>query len=480
MESVTRGLAEFIVGTKYEDLPPEVVYETKRAMLDSIGCTLAGRGIDRGRISAEVAGRLGGPAESLVLGTNRKVPAPNAAFANGEAMYGGSFEVCSRGNIQHITPAVLPAALAVSESREASGRGLILATVMAHDIPARIAAGLATRRVTVVQGVELTPEAVYGDSANIFGAAASAGKVMGLDVDKMINALGIAGYNAPVSSRSHWHSSPDAFFSLLRGFSPGWMAQGGITAALLAEAGFTGSLTVLDGDNGFWKFSGSHSWNPEAVTRGLGKQWPILNISYKLYPGCGVFHSALDCFVTIVEDNDLKPQEIESVKAWVHPLFLRPLCTNRDPVNEVQAQFSMAYIFSLAAHRVPRGMEWYATANMKDPQIRAFMDKVTYSPYQQENPTGGASGEIVTESTGKSRVEVAARGRTYHAERSYRRGLPVPADARMSDDDLNEKFRHNASGVLSKKKTNTAIECLWNLEKLKNLSLLMNALAAHA
>ena len=140
MDNVLQSLARFVSETRYEDLPAAVVSETKRILLDSIGCALSSLSVDKGKMSVELARRLGGPPESSIIGTNYKVSCSNAALANGELINATDF--CAVIPPGHIPTNVIPAPLAMAESKGASGKDLILATVMGFEIAARVASAL--------------------------------------------------------------------------------------------------------------------------------------------------------------------------------------------------------------------------------------------------------------------------------------------------------------------------------------------------
>jgi len=472
VETLAQRLADFVVEKRYEDLPQAVVHETKRVLLDSIGCAVAGMTAEKGRLSAALARRLGGPPESSILGTRDRVSCVAAAFANGELINALDFDAILAPAI-HVSPFVLPPALALGESTRGSGRDLIVASVLGHELSSRVASGLTGNRTIVAEGPDrgktLWP-AVHGYSANAFGSVASAGKMLNLDAGKLANAMGIAGYSAPLQTGAQWHhSGTDA---LLKYASAGWIAQLGTTAALLADTGYTGDVSVLDGDHSFWRFSGSESWMPEKVSRNLGQDWHILNMRYKVYPCCGIIQGPLECFTAIVNENSLAPQEIEQVKVWLDPLSEEPLWHSRQIENEVEAQFSVPYVMAVAAHGLELGAEWQDPSTRKSPRITGFMDKVTFATH----PDYGRAA-LEDHDARMARVDVQARGRTHSVERSHTRGAATPETARLSDQELEEKFRHNTAGRLARDKVDEAVKFIWELEELKDISYLMDALA---
>ncbi len=474
--SLVQDLADFVVEAKYEDLPPEVVHSAKRVLLDSLGCILDAAASERGRIASELARRLGGPPEASIIGTRDKVSCANAAFAHGESTYGMNFD-CVMPLEPHISPVVLPAALAVGESRSVSGKELILAMALGVELAYRVAGGQVRRPLVVSEGPKrgkLDFSGVRGDSPYVFGSVAGAGKLMGLDSARIASAMGIAAYNVPIPARNHWNSSrigADAASCTMRAFSPGWMAHVAVTSVLLAELGFNGNITVLDTETGYWACFGADGWRPEAVTGGLGREWHLPGMRFKLYSSCGIMHSSLDALVHIIDENKLAPEEIEQIKAWVHPHFFSPLRVNRNPSNEVEAQFSVAYLYALAAYHIPPGVEWRSRANMTSPKLREFMKKVSFVPYDYNVQEMAKADKL-----DMCKIDVTARGRVYHEERTFRMGAPKPAEARMSNDALAEKFRQNARAILAPDKANEVIKSVWDLENLRDLRSLMEKL----
>jgi 2-methylcitrate dehydratase PrpD len=234
-KNITETLAKFSSGLKFEDLPDEVVHEAKRGLLDSIGCAIGATDLEKGSFAIKLINSMGGQQESTVLGTKYKVPAPNAAFANGELMHALDYTALLPPG--HSAPYVDPSPLAIAEARKSSGKSLILATVLGHEIATRIGVSLGGFRLKNGQLAR-----VFGMSYNIFGAAAGAGRIIGLDEDRMADALGLAGYFAPIPSHQKF------LFTSRNGmqkYGPsGWIAQGGLTASLLAEMGERGDREV--------------------------------------------------------------------------------------------------------------------------------------------------------------------------------------------------------------------------------------------
>ncbi len=446
---VTTEIADFLADVRFEDLPEAVVHETKRILLDSIGCAIAGLISEKGKLSVRLARRLGGPLESTIIGVGGKVSAANAAFANGELINALDWDV---GGVPpgHSTPAVLPASLALAESSGASGRDLILAMALGHELSGRLGSVLTNLMEPAGEDGRSVMSAVHGYTMHALGAAAAAGKVLELDREKMASALGIAGYNAPVPAMIKFNKTVPG--PMTKYASAGATAQVGVTAALLSEMGYAGDATVLDGDYSFWRYTASseEKWDPKRLTDGLGKAWILGQPSgtfYKHYPFCGLCHGEMDEFLKIIQENDLRAEDIESIRILSAPLIDEPLWTNTNITNHVDAQFSVAYAFAVAAHGIKVSAEWQSPSVMRDPSILEFMKRVSVGVH----PQGGRL------------MEVVAKGRVFTAQ--ARPGMPV-----MTDEQNIGKYRQNAEALLPAALVDRALQLVLGLDTVKDVN----------
>jgi 2-methylcitrate dehydratase PrpD len=465
-------LAEFAHGVKFQDLPNEVVEETKRVILDSIGCALAGVTHMKGKIGLVFARQLLGYPQATVIGYGDQVSYLGAAFANGELINALDMDpILPPG---HVAPYTLPAILAVGESLGSSGKELIVATAIAHEISYRMGKALISQR-DIRDGKVFWPP-VMGYSCTIFGATAGVAKVKKFDRELMANALGIAGSISPANAMTAFikHTPPTTIKYLLAG----WLNLGAITAASMAQLGHRGDICILDDDWGYWRFIGSSKWEPERVIDHIGKKWLFPGFQlYKAYPHCRILAGALDGLINIIKENNIKPEEIESIHAWVEAFCMEPLWNNRKIENSIDAQFSVAHCLSLAAHDIPPGPEWQDMETVMKPSILKLMDKVTYDIHPgyikalEEDPR-----------TRLSKVEVKARGKTFTEERLYPKGTPSPIpETFFTTDELTTKFKHNARRSLLEYNIDLAVKTIMKLEDLENISKLMElvSLSSH-
>lgn len=278
MEPIMQGIVKFVTNTNYENLPNEVVEETKRIILDSIGCAIGARRMSRWNVIKSITNQTGGNPESTVFGVKGKVSSVNAAFANGElinaldldALYG-----------THIPPYVIPSPIAVGESVSASGKLVILSVALGQEVARRLQMATQPTYWPVNDGKVLYPF-VSGHSSGAIGAAVGAGKVLNLDSEKMANAIAIAGYAAPPSTFRKWQDTVPC--NMTKYGPPGFAAEVGVRAAILASLGYDGDKDIFLGDYGFWRFTGHQQWNLMPILMDIGEKWKCIEVSYKKYP----------------------------------------------------------------------------------------------------------------------------------------------------------------------------------------------------
>jgi 2-methylcitrate dehydratase PrpD len=466
MKTLVERLANFSLGLRFDDIPKDVVHESKRILLDSIGCALAGLSVDKGKIVVQLAKEMGGPPESTIIGAGDRVSTFGAAFANGELIYALDYDVVTAPP-GHVTPFVIPASLAIGEKRGSSGKGLICSLVVAHEVSTRFGFAMGYYR-DIRPGEKVSFPPVTGFSSSIFGGTLAASLLQGLSSRKLSHALGLAGHIAPAQGVSKVVRTLPATFD--KGTMAGWISQAELLSVFLSERGYTGDVEVLEGDYGFWRYMGSSKWNPEILTDRLGEEWKMLKTTiYKPYPQCRISHTVLDCLYHLIEKNQLQPEEIEGVTAYCDPHgAVLPMWSNKDIRSFADAQMSVPYAVSVAAHRVKIGPEWQDLETIGNERILSFMDKVRVEAHPefekilQEDPDSRVG-----------KVEINARGKRFTEERRYRKGSPATGESRMTDRELVEKFKHNAARVWTHEKIEKLPDLVFRLEDMDDISHLM-------
>jgi 2-methylcitrate dehydratase PrpD len=468
--STVRTLAEF-GKTPFADLPEEVVLESKRLILDTIGCSLSGVGEPKGRIAAEFGDILSGGmglGEATIIGAPKKASVFGASFANSESAGALDFDAALPPG--HVAPLVIPVALAVGEAARSTGADLLTVVALGHESSFRIATAMDGLR-DIKDGSVSTAQ-VSGYSSIIFGTTLAGGILKGLSTDELTNALAIAACSSPVNSRSPWtqHIPSSTVKYLLHGA----VTQAALTAVYLAELGHIGDLDILDDAHfGYPAFMGSSRWDIETITGGLGEEWrfPAAQI-YKLYPHCRIVHGLFDALDEIVRSHDLAPDEITQIRAWGEAMGVEPIYQNRSIKHVVDAQFSMAHGLAVAAHRIPPGPAWQREDVVFSPSVLGLMQRIEVGVHPEfaarlaEHPASRPS-----------KIEVEARGTVFTAERLYARGGRSPDPTTyLSTDELVEKFYTNAESVISADSAKRVVDAVLSLETVTDARQVMRHL----
>jgi 2-methylcitrate dehydratase PrpD len=474
-QEATRQLAEFAARTRFADLPEDVRRMSKNLLLDSLGCALPGQFVEKGRIPLDLVTSLGGTPRCSVVGTRAKSSPVLAAFANGELINALDFDAILAPG--HIAPYVIPPALALAEERGASGADLVVAVAIAHEVGCRVAASLAGLRELRGSGTRLhyalSPVSGYGSST--IGAVAGAGSVLGFDAAAMANALGLAGYAAPVPSLTKYLHARHSFHAKYT--SSGMVAMAGCLSALMGQAGYGGDDTVLDGPYGFWRMFGSKSCNWEFMLGGLGTEWRMLRAEPKPFPTFRMSHAAIDAFQQLLREHAVNPDEITRMEVTADPVSMADCYMNRQLQNHTDAQLSWPYVVAVAAYYEP-GLAWQREG-FQDVRVRRLMERITI----RRSPDWGAALYQLRRrdaSTGefpvwlRSTVTVEVGGRTLtHQLAGHTKGHP---ENPMTDKDLDQKFLHNATSVLPADASERALRQLRELDTVGDVRELVAAL----
>ena len=469
--NVTTKIAEYSTALKYEDLPKEVIHETKRVFMDIVGCGLGSSDLDKGANAVKIIRELGGSPQATILGSGEKVSVTSATFANAELMHSMDYNAITPPI--YIAPFVCPAALAVGEMNNVSGKEFLAAMAAGFDVASRIGLALGSFRD------KSKPVKSYGTGFDTFGVAVAAGKLMGFDSYKMADALGLAGYFAPVPCHTKYMNTPNN--GMMKFGAAGWTAQAGVTAALLSNVGEAGDRSVLDGDYGFWAMNGSQSCDFDSITANLGKDWKILQSKFKSLPCDGIYQSPLRPLIDLIAENNLKPEDMDYVLVKAEANMFCPQFMSTTIENNVDASMSFPFCVAVVACGVPVGPIWQRCSTYTDPKILDFMNtKVKFEVYDYAEETRKQEIEVEHKpyiNRRPSYVEVSAHGKVYSRKAEYAYWLSAETpEYTAKDSDLIEKFHGNTADVMTREKSEKAVEMLMNLEKVASIKDLMKAL----
>ncbi len=333
-----RALAEHVHRTRFTDLPAATVEATKRDIADTFGCMLGGSGAPGIPALRKLAERWGGATESTVLLHGERLPAPEAALINAAMGHALDFDdTLDHGGSIHPGVSVLAASLAVAEMRGTTpGRDLLLAVALGLDVSCRIAIA-----ATVDRGWHRT------GAIGVFGAAAAAGKLIGLTADQMEHALGIALSFASGSRQCILDGA------LTKRLQAGQAARDGTIAALLAAEDFTGTQGTLAGRFGFFELYQPGGYDLAPLTEALGSAFRGDGLSLKPYPCGRPLHAALDAALAIRDELGItQVADIAEITAALGPATYRDQFeggpAKQRPSHIVEAQFSLPFLVGLA------------------------------------------------------------------------------------------------------------------------------------
>lgn len=357
---ITRQIAEFVASTCYESLPAAVIEAAKDSFLDTLGIAIAGSVEPAARIVTRHALQSGGTEEASLVGGAAKVPARAAASVNGTLAHIVGFSDFSVPNVLHPSVAVLPAVWAVGEAQRASGKALLLAHVLGVEVSCKI--GSVLTPAFTQRGFH--PCAVVGT----FGAAAAAGKLLGLDAAVLSQALGIAGVRAAGIKVS--------LGTMSKAYAVGNAAEGGVAAAELAALGFTGSGDVLEGRDGFFQTFGS-GVECSGLAEILGQPYEFEHpgITIKPYPACTRSHPAIDAALDVSAQSGFTAADIDTVECQVAPAVLQVVKIS-EPRNPMEAKFSLPFCIATALLDRNVSMESFTEAKLNDAEIRRIMPRI--------------------------------------------------------------------------------------------------------
>ncbi len=442
---------------------------SKRIVLDSLGCALAAVEEPKGRMGIEMGRRLGGGGtEATIIGTGERSTVYGAAFANGELINTLDYDIVLPPG--HVTPYVLPVILAVGESGKSSGRDVLTAVAIAHEMSNRFGKAMDNLRDT--EDGKVDPPAVFGYSSTIFGAAAAAARLRGGSPDLIANALGIAGSISPVNSQVAWFQHAPS--STIKYLMAGALTQSALTAAFAAEAGHRGDVRILDdAEFGYARFIGTKRWFPDRLTDALGSRWGFpAELSYKPFPHCRILHAPLGCMTAILEQHDIKPNEIDAIKVYVEGMVEQPVWLNREILHVHDSQFSIAHGIAVGAHRPVPGRAWQDPELVFGESVMQLMEKVSHEVHPDYVKLLNGHG-----ASRPAKVEITARGQVFVGEQRYPKGVRSPdPDSYMTDSEVAAKFARNAEGILSSERTRQLIEAIMSLEAENDIGAIMQSL----
>ncbi len=446
MATAAEQLAAHFVRLRLDAIPRKHVDDVKVLVRDYLGVALGGSRTDSGRIAATFAEQTGGTAEAVLIGHGGRVPAVHAAFANAIASHSIELDDVDILALFHFSPPVISAALATAERVGASGAAFLTAAVAGCEMMARVSD--ATNPSLRNRAYHTTP------TAGVFGAAIAAAHLLGLDEAQTVSALGMAG--AQASGLMEMYGP-----SMQKRFNPGPAARNGVTAAVMAQLGFTGAATILDGERGFCR-AFSDTYDVGKLTQGLGSDFPIF-IEYKAYSCARPIHNAIDCALAVRRQLNEPVEAIRSMTMrrhsdWAHYHL------NKTPQTYHEAQVSLPYSVAVALIEGAALLPQYQDEKLREPEILRLSEMLAI----EVDPSlpRGVSCYLTVETAGGVRLT---------AQVDHPRGSIANP---MTPEEMSRKVHMLADPVLGKAGVARVIEATEGMETLASIGALTGLLAA--
>jgi len=438
-DRVTQTLARYLVNARADNLPQAVRDHAVRTFVNWMGCAVGASRHEAVEIAIAALAPFGGPAQATVLGRAAKADVLSAALFNGISSHVFDFDDTHLKTVIHPAGPVASAILALAEYRPVSGKEFIHALVLGIETECRIGNAVYPDHYDI--GWHIT------GTAGVFGAAAAAGKLLGLDEQQMTWALGLAA-TQPVGLR-------EMFGTMTKSFHPGRAAQNGLLSALLAARGYTSSEQGIEAKRGWANVTSTHR-NYAEITEGLGERHESLLNSYKPF-ACGiVIHPAIDGCIQLRNEHALEAGAIASVLLKVHPLVLE-LTGKRTPQTGLDGKFSVYHSAAVAIIDGRAGEHQYSDAAVHDAATVQLRDKVT----AEIDPAMPADAVHITIMlTSGERLEKHVE----HAIGSIERP--------MTHADLAAKFTDLVEPILGGAHAARLLEAGWRMESLENIATL--------
>ena len=445
-QGTTERLAEFSAGLAFEDIPADVVDSARALLSDALACALAGhRGEETGQVHA-LASALGQSAESSVIGGDR-LSLAGATLMNGYLVTAVTMCDVHRATLTHITPEVVPPALAVAERDDVSGRDLLRAVALGCEVTTRVGVGL---DYPVFRGKGWHGPGVIGP----FGAAAAVGTLRGFDTDKMARAFGLAGSQS-AGTFAAW-GTPTVKFHQCRA------ALSGLMAALLSEQGFVATKEFLTAKDGGLYNTYAEGGLPDTVTGDLGERWELQRIALRLWPSATALQEVITALFNLVREHDVAFDDVAKVK----------LALSKTPFDmhggfstykaKFEALLSAHYVTGVYLRDRNVTLDQFEPACYDDPALRRFAAEKVEVVLDESLKNGQAIADVET-----------TDGRHLTARCDYPLGAP---ENPLSAEQVEQKLRLCAGYRLSEARTDELVAAVAGLEHLSSARDLINLL----
>lgn len=442
MQSQEADLLAFVADLRYEDLPPRIVDEARMRLLDQIGVILGGVAEESAHLAIRYAEARGGAPEASLYGSNARVDAEPAAFANGVSGHVLELDDGNRYAMGHPGVVVVPALLAYGEATHASGKDLIAALVAGYEVFVRV--GSAMNPSHYDRGFHTT------GTVGTLAATAAVARLAGLDRDTLASALGLAGSQAG-GLFEFLHDG-----TMSKQLHAGVAASAAIRSVRLAQAGFTGPTTVLQGANGFLR-AYADEVDASRLNDGLGVRWAIEDCYVKLHACCRHIHPVVDTVQALMHEHGLNADTLASVDVGTYKFAAK--LDNRNIDTDLDAKMSIPYSIAVTLLEDRCGLGQFRRELFHDPRVAEIMERV-------EVRLDAELDAMVPDKRG-CRITVATPDGTWTHEALLPRGEPEDP---VGPEEIEAKYLDLASALLGPERARSYAQRIQSVDALKDVA----------
>lgn len=453
MGTTEERIARFIVKTKDEEVPPEALLIARDAAFDCVGVALAGAAQPLGKMMLEMTREEGGNPEATVIGGGLRTSPTMAALANGTLAHALDYD--DMGSFGHPSVALLPPVLALGEKLGASGREVLNAYVIGFEVAANLSA--ASHYVQTERGFHST--AFFGT----MGATAAAAKLLKLDVEQTVMALGIAG-SMPAGVVQN-------FGTMVKPLHAGMAARNGVLAALLAKKGYMGTDSIFESKVGFFStYVGDGNYDLGKAVNGLGNPFCLQDkLVVKKYPCCGTNHSALDSILSLMREESLSFEDIAQVTVEGLP-YLSHVLLYPQPKQGINGKFSIHYNVAAAILDGKVAIDSHSDQMLHRPLVKEALAKVHVEVQSRWDPRYAAA-------PAETPVTLRLKDGRVLTRSTNRHTMHGTAKDPLSRDELVGKFESNAGLTLAPNAVRRAADLWLHVDEVPNIRQAMEAVA---
>ncbi len=457
---LTKYVSEFIVNTKYQDIPQDVLELGRKSILDGFGLALAGSVSPMGPLIRQYVEKFASrDAKASVIGSGMKVPARFAALANGTFIHADDYDDTQLsvapdriyGLLTHPTVPVLPPIFALAELNRYTGEEITLAYHIGVEVECKIAEAISPRHY----GAGFHSTGTLGS----FGSAAACAKLLKLDAKRTAYALAIVGAEAG-GLRSN-------FGSMTKPFTAGHAAENGVVAADLASIGWTASEEILEAKEGWFSAAGG-GYDPQAIMNRLGKPWTLANpgVSIKPFPSGSLTHPAMGEMLRLARESNIQAANVEKVDMGGNSGMMGALIHHR-PENSLQAKFSMEFCMAILLLDRKAGLTEFTDAVVRRTDVQQLLRRVNFYVDAEAEKAG------LNKMTSIIKIHMKD-GTTISGRADFAKGHPANP---MSYEEEADKFRGCAEfAKWPAAKTESVIQMVRTLDKASDISRISAAL----